>query len=73
MKTQLFQDQELKIDQNEIINKNYLRNRLISLTYKFAKSVTKTCSKVRNLETYDKAISDLIHCNRWRENVNKEL
>ena len=73
MRTQLFQDPKSKIDQNEIINKNYLRNKLIRLTYKFTKSVTKSSTKVRDLKTYNKVISDLIYGNRWHKNVNDEL
>ena len=46
---------------------------LVRPAHKFAKSVTKTSSKVRKPKTYNEAISDSIHGNRWRKVIDKEL
>lgn len=53
--------------------KNSLRDGIVRLVYKFAKSVTETSHKVREPKTYDEAINDPIYGNRWREGINKEL
>lgn len=44
---------------------NNLANGLVTLAQEFAKSVTKTSSKVQKPKTYDKAINNLIHKNKW--------
>ena len=62
-----------RTDLGEISGKNLLGDGLVRYAYKFAKSVTETSSKVREPKTYDKAINDLIHGNRWREAVDEEL
>lgn len=64
---------ELKIDLGETLNKNYLRSRLKRLLYKFAKSVTKTSSKLQESKSYNKAINDLIYNDRQQKTIDKEL
>lgn len=51
-----------------------MRDGLVSLTYyKVAKSVTEISNKICKSKTYDEAINDLIHDNRWCKAVDKEL
>lgn len=40
---------------------------------KFAKSLTKTSNKVHELRTYDEAIDNPIHRNRWYKAINEKL
>ena len=47
--------------------------RLVKLAQEFAKLVTKTSSKVQKPKTYNEAINDPIHGNRWRRAVDEEL
>ena len=56
-----------------ISGKNSLGDGLVRLVYKFAKSVTETSSKVPEPKTYDEAINDPIHGNRWHEAADEEL
>lgn len=44
--------------------KNFL-DRLVKFIYKFAKSVTKTSSKIQELKTYNQTISNFVHANKW--------
>lgn len=53
-----------RIDLGGILGKNLLRKQLVKPIYKFAKSVTKTSSKVWEPKTYNEAINDFIHNNR---------
>lgn len=53
--------------------KNPLGDEFVRPAREFAKSVTETRSKVREPKTYNEAISDLIHGNRWRKAVDEEL
>lgn len=69
----LFYDLKLKTDLGGTLGKNLLRNRLVRLARKFAKSVTETSSKVQKPKTYDKAINDPIYRNRWYEAIDKKL
>ena len=62
-----------RTDLDGISGKNPLGDGLVRPAYKFAKSVTETSSKTRKPKTYDEAINDPIHGNRWREAVNEEL
>lgn len=51
-----------------------MRDGLVSLAYyKVAKSVTEISNKIHEPKTYNDAINDLIHDNRWRKAVDKEL
>lgn len=49
---------------SKIINKNFLKNKLIKLAYKFTKSIIKIDHKVGKPNTYKKAINNLIYRNR---------
>lgn len=40
---------------------------------KLAKSLTKTSNKVHESKTYNEAINNLIHKNRWYKAIDKEL
>ena len=71
MKTDPFQDQNPMTDLGRILDENSLREQLIKLIYKFAKSVTKTSTKVREPKTYNEAINDLIYSNRWRKAIDE--
>lgn len=62
-----------KIDLGWISSKNPLRNKFVRPLYKFAKSVTKIKSKVREFKTNNKAINNFIYRNRWYKTINKEL
>ena len=46
---------------------------LVRPAQELTKSVTETSSKVRQPKTYDKAINDPVHGNRWREAIDEEL
>lgn len=48
-------------------------NWLVRPAHKFAKSLTETSSIVCEPLTYDEAINDPVHGNRWREAINEEL
>ena len=58
------QNVQLKIDLGRTIYKNPLGERLISYTYKFAKFVIETSSKVWKPKTYNKIVNDLIYGKR---------
>lgn len=62
-----------RIDLNGTLGKNLLGNGLVRLVYKFVKSVTKTNNKMRELKTYDEAINNPIHGNRWCKGIDKKL
>ena len=62
-----------KTDLGGISGKTPLGDRLVRPAYKFAKWVTETSSKVHEPKTYNEAINDPIHGNRWREAVDEEL
>lgn len=36
-------------------------------------SITKTCSKIYELKSYDEAVNNLIHSQRWRETIENKL
>ena len=55
-----------------ILGKNPV-DELVRLMREIAKLVIKTSSKVREPKIYDKAISDTIYGNKWREAINEEL
>lgn len=61
----------MRIDQGKITSKSL--KRLIKLACKLAKLVTKISNKVHEFKTYNKAIDDLIHKNRWRKAINKKF
>ena len=46
---------------------------LVRPVRELAKSVTETSSKVREPKTYDEAINNSVHGNRWREAINEKL
>ena len=46
---------------------------LVRPVRELTKSVTKSSSKVREPETYDEAINNLVHGNRWKEAIDEEL
>lgn len=48
-------------------------NGLVRLAHKLAKSLTETSSKVRELLTYDEAINDPVHKNKWRKAIDEEF
>lgn len=45
----------------------------IKLVYKLIKSLRETNNKIHEPKTYNKAIDDLIHKNKWRKVIDKEL
>lgn len=53
-----------RIDLGGISGKNPLEDELVRSAYEFAKSVTKTSSKIREPKTYNEAINDPIYGNR---------
>ena len=65
--------QKPRIDQGGTSGENPSAEGLVRPAQEFAKSVTETSSKVREPKTYDEAINDPIHRNRWREVVDEEL
>ena len=65
-------DPKPRTDLGGISGKKPLGDGLVRPVYKFAKLVTKTSSQVHEPKTYDEAINDPIHGNRWREAVDKE-
>lgn len=73
MRIDLSHDPKPKTDLGGTSGKNPLGDGLVNPAREFAKSVTKTSSKVREPKTYDEAINDLIHGNKWREAVGEEL
>ena len=64
--------QKLRTDRGGISGKNP-SDGLVRPARKLAKSVTETNSKVREPKTYNEAINNPIHGNRWREAINEEL
>ena len=62
-----------RIDLGGILSKNPIEDGLVRPAYKFAKSVTETNSKVQEPKTYDEAINNPIHGNRWQEAIDGEL
>ena len=62
-----------KTDHGRISGENSPLEGLVRPMQEFAKSVIKTISKVRESKTFDEAINDSIHGNRWCESVDKEL
>ena len=46
---------------------------LVRPARELAKSMTETSSKVREPKTYDEAINNPVHGNRWREAIDEEL
>lgn len=46
---------------------------LVKPVQEFAKSITKTSSKMREPKTYNEAINNAVHENRWQEAINEEL
>lgn len=60
MKIYFLCNSKLKTHLNKISGKNSLKNKLIRLIYKFAKSVTKINNKVYEPKTYNKVINDPI-------------
>ena len=67
------QIQKPKIDLGGILSKNLSAEELVKPALEFAKSVIETSSKVREPKTYDKAISNLIHGNKWRKAIDEEF
>lgn len=65
--------QKLRTDLGGILGKNLLSERLVKPMHEFAKSVTETSSKMQESKTYNKAINNPIHRNRWQEVIDKEL
>ena len=59
------QIQRLRTDLGGTSSKNPPTEGLVRPVHEFAKSVTETSSKVQELKTYDEAISNSIHGNRW--------
>ena len=62
-----------RTDLGRTLGKNLLGDKLVRPVYKFVKLVTETSSKVQEPKTYDEAINDLIHENRWQEAIDEEL
>lgn len=73
MKIHFFCNLKQKTDLDRISGENLLENSVIRPTYKFAKLVPKTSSKVWEPKTYNEALNDLIHRNRWRKAIDEEL
>ena len=65
--------QKPRTDQGRTSGENPPAERLVKLAQEFAKSVSKTSSKVQEPKTYDEAINDPIHGYRWREAIDEEL
>ena len=65
--------QKPRIDLGRTSGKNPPTKRLVRFVREFAKSVTKTSSKVQKPKTYDETINNSIYKNKWRETFNKEL
>ena len=72
MRIHLPLDPKPRIDLGRTSSKNSTDG-LVRPAQEFAMSVTKTNSKIREPKTYNEAINDPIHGNRWREAVDKEL
>lgn len=64
MRIQPSYNSKSKIDLVGTSSKNHLRDGLVRLMHKFAKSVTETNSKVQKPKTYNEAINNLIYRNR---------
>lgn len=65
-----FHNLKSKTDLIGTLSKNLLGDKLVKPICKFAKSVTKTSSKVQELKIYNEAINNLIYENKWRKAVN---
>ena len=63
---------KLRIDLGGTLGKNPADG-LVRPARELAKSVTKTSSKVQEPKTYDEAINDPIHGNRWRKAIDEKL
>lgn len=73
MKIYFLWNSKPKTNLGGILGENPLGNWLVRPAHEFAKSVTEISSKVQELKTYDEAINDSIHGNRWREAIDEEL
>lgn len=73
MKIYHFYNLKLRINLDEILNKNFVKNKLVKQIYKIAKLVIETNSKMRKLKSYNKIINNLICKNRYYEVIDKEL
>lgn len=73
MKIHPFRDLKPRTDLGGTSGVNPLGDGFVRPAYEFAKSVTETSSKVQKLKTYNEAINNPIHRNKWREAVDKEL
>ena len=65
--------QRPRIDLGGTSGENLPAEGLVRPAREFAKSVTETSSKVQEPKTYDEAINDPVHGNRWREAIDEEL
>lgn len=65
--------QKQKTDLGGISGKNFPVDRLVKLVCKFAKLIIKTNSKMRELKTYDEAINNLVHKNKWQKAIDEEF
>ena len=72
MRIHLLFDPKPKTDRGKTSGKNPADG-LVRPAQELAKSVTESCSKVREPKTYNEAINNPIHDNRWRKAVDKEL
>lgn len=54
-----------------MIDKN--PTRLVRLVYKLNQLVIKTSSKMRELQTYNETVNDLINKNSWKKAIDKEF
>ena len=61
-----------RIDLGGISGKNPADG-LVRFAQELAKSVTETNSKMREPKTYDEAINNPVHRNRWREAIDEEF
>lgn len=65
--------QRSRTDLDRILSKNSLADELIKCVYKFVKSIIKTSSKVQELKSYNEAINNLVHENRWQEVIDEKF
>ena len=77
MRTQGPQDrlvtQRPRTDLGGTIGENFSDELVRPAHLKYFKSVDETSSKVQESKTYDEAISNFVHGNRWREVIDEEL
>lgn len=73
MRIDLSHNPKPRTDLGGTSGKNPLGDGLVRPAREFAKSVTETSSQVQEPKTYDEAINDPIHGNRWCEAVDEEL